>query len=463
MKKSANTPGHSHAFSRRSFLGGAIAGLGGLMLARSLSERGAARAAPGDIPYGGPLLLGIHAGGGWDPIFLCDPKPDAKLNRVSQSVGEVGPFRFSDHAVDPIAFGYDANYTAAYGERLLSNRTFFERHGTRLTVFNGVDTRTNNHDTGTRYVWSGKSEVGHPALGAIVAAMGGGKPPLAFLSSGGYDDPGGLVPLSRASSSGSMRKLMFPNAIDANKPEDPGYHSAGALDAIRRAQAGRISTQAASLTLPTARRALAELVSARGSMGELAALEIPTLIDIPGNNLEDVQGVLQSTQLAIAAMKGGLSLAASLSYGGFDTHGNHDRDQVVRISKLLGIVDFAIAEAARQGVADRLVIVVGSDFGRGPFYNGTNGDSGKDHWANTSMLVHVPPGKAAAFGNRVIGSTTDDVRSNKLTPGAYAPDAAGLSLTPGVVHAGLRKLLAVDGSDGAVKFPVPASEMAVFG
>ncbi len=445
--------------TRRGFLGGAVAGLGALMLARRTNVL----AADGDAPYTGPLLIGIHASGGWDPIFFSDPKPSPELNRVSQSVGEVGPFRFSDHTVDAAAFGYDANYLAQYNERLLSNRTFFTRHGARTTVFNGVDTRTNNHDTGTRYTWSGKSEVGHPALGAIVGAMGKGKPPLAFLSAGGYDDPGGLVPLSRASSSGSMRKLMFPNAIDASKPEDASYHAGHAMTAIERARAERIAAQGNALSLPVERRALAELVTARGSMGELAALELPTLIDLPGNNMEDVQGVLQSAQLAIAAMRGGLALSASLSYGGFDTHGNHDRDHVVRLSKLLGIVDFVIAEAERQGLSERVVIVVGSEFGRGPYYNGTGTDAGKDHWANTSAFVVVPPNKAASFGNRVIGSSDDDVRPNKLAPGSFSVDNAGRALTPAVIHAGLRKLLAVDGSEGAARYPLPASELAVFG
>ena len=453
------------SLSRRSFLGWSL-GIGAGLTAARLFGR-AAHAA--DAPYTGPLLVTVHAGGGWDPIFLTDPKPSAELNRVSQAVGTVGRIRFSDHPVSAAAFGYDANYAAIYDERLLSNRTFFTRHGARTTVFNGVDTRTNNHDTGTRYTWSGRSEVGNPAIGALLAAMAGGisdgqakGPPLAFLSAGGYDNPGGLVPLSRASSSSSMRKLMFPGAIDASKPDEAQFHSPTTTDAIARARAARLEAQTGAATLPAMRRALGELAAARGSMGELSALELPTLVDLPGNNLEDVQAVMQTTQLAMASMKAGLTLAASLSYGGFDTHGNHDRDQVVRIAKLLGIVDHVLSEAAAQGLSDRLYVAVGSDFGRGPFYNGTNANSGKDHWSTTSCLVIVPPARAAQYGDRVIGGTTDDVRARAIAPGSFAFDDQGVVPSPLAIHRGLRKLLGISGSAGAARFPLAEHALEVF-
>ena len=173
-------------------------------------------------------------------------------------------------------------------------------------------------------------------------------------------------------------------------------------------------------------------------------------------------------------------IAASVSYGGFDTHGTHDRDQVVRFTKLLGIVDLAIAEAARQGhrrpARDRRRLRLRT----WPVLQRDQCRLGQGPLASTSLLVQVPPGKAAAFGNRVIGSTSDDVRPNnhvsratgsqsvsqwehELAAGTFALDNAGVALTPAVIHPGLRKLLAVDGSDGAGVYPLPASDLAVFG
>lgn len=451
--------------TRRQFLGWSLGITAGAVAARLVSAPPKARAA---TTYQGPLVVTLHASGGWDPIFFCDPKADATLNRVTQAVGNVGPFSFADATIDPVAFGYDATYTEQYAALLLSNRTFFERHGARTTVFNGVDTKTNSHDTGTRFVWSGHADPGKPAIGALVAAMataGGGKmPPLAYLSAGGFDDPAGLVPLSRASSSGEMRKLMFPNAMDANKPDESPYHATFAWDAIQRAQAARLEKQAGAATLPAVKRALGELAAARASTGELAALELPTLIDIPGNNLEDVQALYQTTQVAMASMKAGLTLSASLSYGGFDTHGNHDRDHVIRITKLLSAIDFVLAEAERQGLSERLYVLVGSDFGRGPYYNGEGGGSGKDHWAVTSFLVIVPPSQAGRYGNRVIGASTDDQRALKMTAGTLdtTEDADGVALTPAVIHRSVRGLLGLGDSPGASRFPLAGDDLPLF-
>jgi hypothetical protein len=72
----------------------------------------------------------------------------------------------------------------------------------------------------------------------------------------------------------------------------------------------------------------------------------------------------------VAAFKAGMAVACNLNLGGFDTHGNHDRDQVLQIAKLLKGVDFLMKEAEMAGIADDLVVMIGSDFARGPGYNG---------------------------------------------------------------------------------------------
>ncbi len=53
-----------------------------------------------------------------------------------------------------------------------------------------------------------------------------------------------------------------------------------------------------------------------------------------------------------------------------------------------------------MGIADKLVLLVTSDFGRTPKYN--TGD-GKDHWNVTSVLVSGPQIR----GGRVVGKTDD--------------------------------------------------------
>jgi len=54
---------------RREFL--KLCGLSSMALMTPWAVRGA-WAADGD--YDGPLWINVHAGGGWDPTSLCDPK-----------------------------------------------------------------------------------------------------------------------------------------------------------------------------------------------------------------------------------------------------------------------------------------------------------------------------------------------------------------------------------------------------
>ena len=92
------------------------------------------------------------------------------------------------------------------------------------------------------------------------------------------------------------------------------------------------------------------------------------------------------------------------SIGGFDTHGNHDGAHLPQMGNLLLGVDLIAQEIAKAGLTDKVVIAVGSDFGRTPAYNAGNG---KDHWNITSMMF-IGPG---ITGNRVVGGTDDGFKA----------------------------------------------------
>lgn len=145
-----------------------------------------------------------------------------------------------------------------------------------------------------------------------------------------------------------------------------------------------------------------ELFLARQDDDALANLVIPgELVTLPGYQLNDLQSMMQQSQLALAAFQAGLAVAVNLNLGGFDTHANHDTDQVLQIAKLLAGVDFLIDEATKIGIDGQLIIVIASDFARGPGYNGLDPYSGKDHWPVTSAMLMGP----GIPGNRVIGGT----------------------------------------------------------
>src|SRR5690606_450587 len=159
------------------------------------------------------------------------------------------------------------------------------------------------------------------------------------------------------------------------------------------------------------------------------ALQIPDLIDLPGQ-LNGAESILRSGQLSLAAFQAGLGVAANLSIGGFDTHGNHDASHSRSMVQLLTGVGALLDEIDNVGLKDKVYVVVGSDFGRTPYNEG----QGKDHWPVTSYLVFGPD----VEGDRVIGGTTDDQFARTVDPKTLELSGSGVKITPGAIHRALR-------------------------
>ena len=94
------------------------------------------------------------------------------------------------------------------------------------------------------------------------------------------------------------------------------------------------------------------------------------------------------------------------------------------------------AHCERQGIADKIIVLVGSEFGRTPYYNV---DLGKDHWPVTSMMMMGP----GITGGRVIGGTDDEFLPKTVDPTTLAEDPAGVNITPGNINAALRELAGI--------------------
>lgn len=436
--------------------------LAGLAAGASLVPASVHRALADTAPYTGLFLVTIHASGGWDPLLLCDPKSNRARNRVSTGMGTAGNLRFAEHDIDPVALGFDASYATEYRANMMTNRAFFERHHARTIVFNGVDTHTNNHDTGTRYTWSGHSPIGHPSIGALAASAGGAGRPLAFLSQGGYDFTAGVVPLARAGNADALARIATPNEIDPNNAETDLYHSSVTYNRILEAQRARLTEQRAAARLPRLQGALSRFEQARLGTADLERLVLPeSLVSIPGYNLYDLQLMMQQTQIAMSAFTAGVSICASLELGGFDTHSDHDRGHVRQLAKLLRGIDYVREQAVAAGLGSRVVILVGSDFGRGPDYNGPNEYDGKDHWPTTSMMALLPDGMSG--GDRIIGASDDDQLPATLDPASLAVRAGGVRLTPANIHRSLRRMLSLDATDAARHFPLLGEDLPIFG
>ncbi len=423
------------AMNRRNFL--RLAGAAGLVVA-ARPRMSLAEGADGG-PWEGPLWITIHAGGGWDPTLLCDPKG-----------------RLSTSQTDPVNNSFRADQIVEAGGFRLAPVTghveTFARWGSRILALNGVDTGTNSHDTGTRHVWSGTFDLDAPSIAALTASALPPVPPaLAFLSFGGYDATGQLVPPTRIPSADAFRELAFPELIDANNAAT-GVLVPENLATLREARMNRLARQSAEATHPRRQRALGVLMEQLSSDSDLVAItrHMPATLDNSQNP------IIRQAQICCAAFKAGLAVSASLTTGGFDTHGNHDATHTPSMQRVVAGLDFLFQEAERQGISDRLYILVGSDFGRTPGYNATNG---KDHWPVTSMLVSGP----GIRGGRTIGASDYYQNARNLDPVTLSPvDSGGVKLTPGVIHRALRRHAGLEGTEVAQRFRVVGDDLDLF-
>ncbi|MFM2153434.1 MAG: hypothetical protein RL199_1869 [Pseudomonadota bacterium] len=441
--------------NRRDFLQ-STAALGGLAL---LAPRGARASSK----YDGPFFVTIQAGGGWDPTLLCDPKGGAAGNRetVNQRYTPDQILTSGNIRVAPTAYSIDVGGGTMF--EVYSAKKFFDAWGSRFVVVNGVDTATNNHDTGSRTVLAGRGADDFPNIAALAAAAAYGTTPapMAYLSYGGYDGTGGLVPLTRASNVDNLWRVAYPNRNDAKNPASGTYLSPDTFLRVQAAQAARTGRLVAKEPMPAMRRALSTLIASRS--GDTGLADIANYLPSKaagGDDLRarlglakgssfgdgDIEGFMRQAQLALASFQAGVGIGASLVMGGFDTHGDHDNSHTPQLMRLMFGVSFLMDEAQKAGLLDKLYVLVGSDFGRTPYYNAGNG---KDHWAVTSMLVAGP----GITGGRVVGSTNDGFMPDAVNA-SLQPDANGFHLTPDHVHAALRQVAGLTGSDAAKQYPV---------
>ena len=414
--------------------------------------------------YDGPLHLFVHQGGGWDVTSVCDPKGSLgdtdtdPMNKYPASAIEAeatsGNIRWAPMELSPDVEG---------NPRALANKTFFEKYAPELLVINGIDMMTNSHDVGTRAIWAGDLTEGKPTVAALIAAAYLPEGPMSFVSFGGYDVTGGVIAATRLGNVNAIKKLAFPYRRDPNNPESLAISEATQAR-IAEARKARHDIRIAEQRLPRIQESMSTLYLSR-----LGQNELKRLVEFLPESVE--QGIAGATQLVIAAYKAGLCVAANLSTGGWDTHGNNDPNVVNALSGLFGDpTRTGSADDPHTGVArmielldeaqirDNSVVYLGSDFGRTPGYNEGNG---KDHWAVSSMIVMGSVNGKKIAGNRVVGAT--DERHNPLDVDPKTLEVGdGKRIKPGHVQNAIRKLAGITESEVARRFPTTedASEFA---
>ncbi len=378
------------------------------------------------------LVVVLHADGGWDPAMLCDPKgytdyDDRITNFHADDTLEIGNFQ-----VAPITAVED----------------FFTDYQDDLLVLNGVDNQTNNHVVGVRHQWSGVMSHGFPSIAALAAAGDPDHKSTALLSFGGYDYPAGLLPITRLPSAALVQDLAHPFRRTATNP-DSRLISSSIEDTLRAAQLDRLDRQIAAAGLPRPKRAMELLRSAREGDNELAALSPYLPSEIADTPLK------RQIQIAIAAFEAGTSTSASLFVEGFDTHDDHDTRHTAALTNLFEGASYLMQLAEEKGLADRILLLMGSDFGRTPWYNEHDG---KDHYSITSMIMMGP----GIDGGRVIGSTDDTLTPDLLDETTLEPDVNGIRITPAHIHQTLREHLGLDTQDVEDQWPMSEASLSLF-
>jgi len=454
---------------RRNFL--KLVGLTGISLLAPWGS--SSRASADQATWGGPFFLHMHAGGGWDPTLLCDAKLTAEgttpayENKLVTAVGNVNGIPV------PTTTAGGKFLLTANGSPIEDPQNFFQTVGRDMLVVNGVDTQTNNHDTGVQAFGGGHNDIELPALAALFAGQVSKdrQIPMAFLASGYYNRTGDVVGLSR-----------FPgNKVDLLADPFKGGEERGLLTEVGQKRIlmlrnERLAALEAQATLPREKRTLLALKDATRSGDAINLLKSvssgppPTIESFANDLAPDTRAYLTAAQGGVArfvdigrpletilrCFSAGLSVSATWAQGGFDTHAQHDTSQTAAMATFIARLRYVLLRAAQLGIKDKLFIMVTSDFGRTPKYNT---GAGKDHWNVTSVLLSGP----GIRGGRVIGKTDEGHKAlrvakndvNQILPDL---DTKGLRIHPSHIHRELRRVLGVDKAPFAGQFPLPAEE-----
>ena len=371
--------------------------------------------------YEGPFLAVFNASGGWDTTYLMDPKGTPEVNRL-----------YTDDQIDRVGSIHFAPTAGRIAEAAMTNRQFFERYGPDLLVVNGIDVSVNNHSPCSRYVATGElGSLVYPTFPALFAAAKCPDVPLAFLTFGQYSGTGNIIAQTRIPYLSSLERFGSIGYSDRRRTRRLQHEAVS-----ERIDAALQEVRAGTHPLPRVERARAFVDSAQDSSRSLDRI----LPHIPQNAPAD--NFLQQVEIALAGFSSGLAVSANLKLGPFDSHNTNDHDQMDLIPKFLKGIDHMMVRAEEIGIRDRLVVIIQSEMGRTPWYNGNDG---KDHWSITSMMAMGP----GIQGNRVIGETTVnpdsgfDQSAAVIDPTTLERRADGIHMRPEHIQQAQREFLGI--------------------
>jgi hypothetical protein len=349
-------------------------------------------------------FLFVHAQGGWDPLCVFAPlfdAPDIDMEADAERLS-VGGFDLVDSPSRPAA------------------RAFFERWGARTLLVNGLSTRSVNHETCQVVALTGGTSDSRADWATLLAAADAERfylPHLVLDGPAFVGDHGVIVSRAEGLVEAAVHGTILEECdVPLSAPSD-GQRDL--VDAYLEGRAGALGDHPFAGTYRAALARARKLTDARDLVSFRAA--------------DDFRGRAEN---AVRLLADGVARCATVAAGDFvwDTHiVNADQSPLFQalFTDLDAILELLAATPSPDGdmLADDTVVVVLSEMGRTPAYNGT---MGRDHWPFTSALV-IGDG---VTGGRTIGGFTDlyagigvDPASGELDESRAGIDAKALGAT----------------------------------
>lgn len=381
-----------------------------------------AHAAAGDRKF-----LFFFASGAWDATPL-DPK------FAGDGVSSVG-----GTDMDPgTTLGRQGNLTWSSGNDRLNMDLYFQDWGHRTALIRGVDVHSTAHDTGMQWTLTGSTSTSAPDWPTILAARAEVPYPMPYLVFSGPTYPGNLGSAVVRGGGGTLLGLID-GTINATADLNAPAH-VWAVDSMIDAEVfRRIDRYGVTRT----GEGKARIDGMKASLERAAELEGRLFeAGLSGSTNTMVDQAL----MALEVMRLGLTRCAMVRIdGGWDTH---DDNSVVgpQLDDFFGVLLEVMDTLARtpgvssSWLADEVTIVVMSEMGRTPKFNGSGG---RDHWAYASYLA----AGAGIRGDTAAGSTDDSFLARPISLATGQPDNSGTFLGTENVGAALLQMGGVDSND----------------
>jgi hypothetical protein len=364
-------------------------------------------------------LIVVLASGGWDTTMSLDPK--VGVSAIDSAVGErltVGGLPILAHASRP------------------SVTRYFEDYGQRTAIINGLQIRSLVHTDGIKRIMTGDPTGQEPDIAAVVADNYGREAPIPYLALGANSLPGNLVGLSgRTGVIQQVTGLVRPEA------ELPQVQPTSALPLSREPLVTRFL------------RRRADVLGAKGARGRVSQQigEYKSGLDRMESfkrfaretgaftDREFVAELGTQAEIAVGALRDGLSHTVFLELGGWDSHAGGDAQQSERHEAMFSGLHTLNRRLDEEGLTEDTAILVVSEMGRTPR---KNAQGGKDHWPVSSAMVIGGGVRSGVYG---ASDDTLNARSIDLTSGVASN--SGQQLQTGNLLTGVLEWTGVDPSD----------------